>query len=429
MARNKLSARFAETVKKPGRHSDGEGLYLVISATGARKWVFRFVVAGKAYDRGLGSPDAARGGTMRIPLEEARKRATALRAKVASGLKPEAIRLQDEPEPDAPSIPTFGEVADEYITAMKSGFKNSTHVAQWESTLGTIPYTVARVPKDNKAANALYLQSLAELRAKAVDAVTTDDVLAVLKPIWKVVPETAARLRGRIAAVLDAAKAKGLRAGENPARWDGHLDSLLPKRHRLTRGHHAAMPFEELPGFLKALRASPSISGLALEMTILTAARSGEVLGALWSEMDEAKAVWIIPAIRMKGGKEHRVPLTARALEILESVRPFQCGDQVFPGRKEKSPLSIMAMTMHLRRMGQGNYTVHGFRSTFRDYAAESLPFPNEVCEMALAHAVRDRVEAAYRRGDLFEKRRKLMEAWTEYCCGADAMKEVPQDT
>jgi integrase len=238
----------------------------------------------------------------------------------------------------------------------------------------------------------------------------------VLQPVWSAIPETASRLRGRIENILDAAKAKGLMTGDNPARWRGHLKSLLPARQRLTRGHHAALPYDDLPAFMAALRARQSLAALALEFVILTASRSGEVLNARWTEFDLAKAVWTIPASRMKAGQEHRVPLSARALAILKALHQSRTGEFVFPGNRTDKPLSSMAMAMQLRRMNRANITVHGFRSTFRDWASEQTSFPHETCEHALAHRISDKAEAAYRRGDQFDKRRKLMDAWTQWC-------------
>jgi integrase len=246
-----------------------------------------------------------------------------------------------------------------------------------------------------------------------------------LKPLWNEKSETASRLRGRIERVLDAAKAQGLRSGENPARWRGHLDQLLPKRQRLTRGHHAAMSYAELPVFIINLQARQATAALALEFAILTAARSGEVLGARWDEFDLDRAVWTIPATRMKAGREHRVPLSRRALKILKAMREARDSDFVFPGQKSGKPLSVMALEMVLRRMKIDDVTVHGFRSAFRDWAAECTNFTNEVCEAALAHVIENKAEAAYRRGDLFDKRRKLMEAWAAYCATPKAGKVV----
>jgi integrase len=260
----------------------------------------------------------------------------------------------------------------------------------------------------------------APLRRLPVDQITTDDVLSVLKPLWNEKPETASRVRGRVERVLDAAKAQGLRNGENPARWRGHLDQLLPKRQRFTRGHHAAMNYADIPSFMSVLQARQATAASALEFAVLTAGRSGEVLGARWDEFDLERAVWTIPAPRMKAGREHRVPLSQRALMVVKAMHDSRDGDYVFPGQKPGRPLSVMALEMVLRRMNIDNVTVHGFRSTFRDWAAECSTFPNEVCEAALAHVIANKAEAAYRRGDLFDKRRKLMEAWSLYCSGAE---------
>jgi len=259
-----------------------------------------------------------------------------------------------------------------------------------------------------------------------VDKITTDDVLSVLKPLWNDKPETASRLRGRIERVLDAAKAKGLRSGENPARWRGHLDQLLPKRQRLTRGHHAAMPYVDVPAFIRDLRSRRGTATLALEFTILTAARSGEVLGARWQEFDLVGCTWTVPADRMKAGREHRVPLSRRALDIVKMMQEIGNGEFVFPGEKVSRPLSVTALEMVLRRMAIKTATVHGFRSSFRDWGAECTNYPNEVCEAALAHVIGNKTEAAYRRGDLFEKRRKLMDTWDVYCTTPPSGKVVP---
>jgi integrase len=243
--------------------------------------------------------------------------------------------------------------------------------------------------------------------------------------LWKRTPETAERLRGRIENVLSAAKAKGYRSGENPALWRGHLDQLLPKRQRLSRGHHAALPYAAAPAFMEDLRGRSATAARALEFTILTAARSGEVLGARWGEIDLPNKLWTVPAVRMKAGREHRVPLSARAIEIVEAMAVLGAEGFVFSGPKPGMPLSSMAMAMLLRRM-KVEITVHGFRSTFRDWASEVTSFPHEVCEIALAHTIANKAEAAYRRGDLFEKRRKLMDAWSSFCGTARTSKVVP---
>jgi integrase len=276
-----------------------------------------------------------------------------------------------------------------------NGFRNEKHKAQWKSTLATYA---------------------APLKDKPVDTIGTDDVLAVLKPIWTTKPETASRVRGRIEKVLDAAKAKGFRQGENPARWRGHLDHLLPRQSKLARRHHAAMPYERVAAFIGELRQRESVAAPALEFCILTAARTGEVLGARWSEIDLDKRVWTLPPDRMKAGREHRVPLSDRAMSILRKLQEAKSGDFVFPGQVRNKPLSNVAMDMVIRRLKPENVTVHGFRSSFRDWAGNVSSFPREIVETALAHVIGDKAEQAYRRSDALDKRRKLMEAWAAYC-------------
>ncbi len=377
---NRLNARAVATITKHGRHADGGSLYLSISPNGGRRWVFLYRWHGKPTEIGFGS-------ARDVTLARARELASQARAKLAEGINPKDAR-----RPSGGS--TFGECADRVIEAMRPSWRNRKHAAQWEMTLRDYAAPLRRLP---------------------VDKLTTDDVLSALKPLWSDKPETASRLRGRIERVLDAAKAQGLRNGENPARWRGHLDQLLPKRQRLTRGHHAAMGYADVPGFIIGLQSRQSTAALALEFAILTAARSGEVLGARWEEFDLDHAVWIVPATRMKAGREHRVPLSRRAIKIVKAMHEAS-DDFVFPGQKPGMPLSVMALEMVLRRMKIDNVTVHGFRSAFRDWAAECTNFSNEVCEAALAHVVENKAEAAYRRGDLFDKRRKLMGAWAAYC-------------
>ena len=297
-------------------------------------------------------------------------------------------------------------MADEVVAALSPGFRNQKHRAQWKSTLATYA---------------------APLRNMPVDTVSTDDVLSVLKPIWTEKPETASRVRGRIEKVLDAAKAKGFRAGENPARWRGHLDHLLPRPSKLTRGHHAAMPYEEVPAFIASLRERDALAAVALELCILTAARSGELLGMRWDEIDLQNAVWSLPAGRMKAGRPHRVPLSTRAVAILRKLEKSKRGEFVFAGHAPGKPLSNMAMDMVLRRMGV-DVTVHGFRSSFRDWAGNETPSPREVVETALAHVIGDKAEQAYRRSDALEKRRKLMEAWASYCTAAHRKGRAVQE-
>lgn len=377
----KLTVRKVETAK-PGKYSDGGNLYLIVSETGARKWVLRFTWRGRAKEMGLGSASS-------VPLADAREKAASARRKIGQGLNPIDERRRDG------GIPTFGEMADDVREALSAGFRNEKHKAQWKSTLETYA---------------------TPLRAKQVDTITTDDVLAVLKPIWTAKAETASRVRGRIEKVLDAAKAKGFRAGENPARWRGHLDHLLPKPSKLARGHHAAMPYEHVAAFIAQLRKREATSALALELCILTAARSGEILGMRWPEIDFDKKTWTVPAQRMKAGREHRVPLSTRAIAILRQLEEIKVGDFVFAGQARDKPLSNMAMEMVLRRMEVEGATVHGFRSSFRDWAGNVSSFPREVVETALAHVIGDKAEQAYRRSDALEKRRKLMDAWASYC-------------
>ena len=376
----RLTARKIETTK-PGKYSDGGNLYLIVSPTGARKWVLRFTWRGKAREMGLGTPAT-------VSLADARERAANARRMIGQGLDPINERKRTG------GVPTFGEMADQVREALSVGFRNEKHRAQWKATLATYA---------------------APLSDKPIDAILTDDVLAVLKPIWTTKSVTASRVRGRIEKVLDAAKAKGYRQGENPARWRGHLDHLLPKQSKLTRSHHAAMPYEHVAAFIGRLRESDSLAAQALELTILTAARSGEILGMGWSEVDLDKKIWTVPANRMKAGREHRVPLSERAVAILRQLADIKTGDFVYPGQRKNRRLSNMAIFMMLRRM-KANVTVHGFRSSFRDWAGNETSYPRDLIETALAHVIGDKAEQAYRRSDALEKRRKLMEAWASYC-------------
>lgn len=382
---NRLPPRAATTTTEPGRYADGGGLYLVVGAGQSRKWVFRFKWHGRLIDMGLGAASV-------VTLAKARERAAAARSLLADGVNPLEAKHADK------ATPTFGEMADRLVADLGPQWRNEKHKAQWKTTL----------EKD-----------AAKLRPVPVDKVDTTDVMAVLKPIWSVKPETASRLRGRIERVLDAAKAKDYRKGENPARWRGHLDHLLPKRQKLTRGHHAALPFADVPAFVGDLRQRDAASALALEFAIFTAARSGEVRGATWAEMDLTAKVWTVPASRMKAGREHRVPLSARAVEILNAVQPLAKGKAeaiVFPSASGK-PLSDAAFNALLIRMDRaGEFTPHGFRSSFRDWAGEVSTFSRELAEAALAHVVGDATERAYRRGDALEKRRKLMDSWARFC-------------
>lgn len=404
---NRLTARGVQTLAKPGRHSDGGGLYLIVDRRKAKdgservgkRWAFiyRRKRDGKQSELGLG-------GLASVPLAKARELAVEARAMLAEGKDPKIERAAAASELDA--VPTFGAMAEAVMVALEHGWRNDKHKAQWRSSLAT------------------YATSIQD---KPIDQITTGDVLEVLQPIWTTKAETASRVRGRIEKILDAAKAKGHRTGENPARWRGHLDHLLGKRQKLQRGHHPAMPWQDVPNFMARLRENPSLSALALEFVILTAARSGEVLrsvrdgklmGARWDEVDRSARIWTVPAERMKAGREHRVPLTERALAILAEVESVRQGEFIFSGQRGDKPLSEMALELVMRRMKAKPYTVHGFRSSFRDWAGEATGFPREVAEAALAHTTGDKVERAYRRGDALEKRRQLMQAWASFCDG-----------
>jgi integrase len=391
---NRLGTKEAKKLHTPGRHPDGGGLYLSIGEDGRRRWVFMYVRRGRRVELGLGSGRD-------LSLAAARTKATAMREALQDGKDPKSLRAQEE------EIQTFGDFADDYVEAMRPSWRNDKHAAQWTMTLET------------------YAKPIRNLR---VDEITTQDILDILQPLWNRVPETAQRLRGRIENILDAAKARGQRSGENPARWRGHLNQLLPKRQRFTRGHHTALPYNEVPNFLAELRERTAVAASALEFAILTACRTSEVLNATWNEIDLERKVWTISAIRMKAAREYRVPLSSRCREILKAMQKKGTEGYIFPGPKPETPLSPMAMTMLLRRMNS-EITVHGFRSSFRDWASEATGFPHEVCEMALAHTIANKSEAAYRRGDLFEKRRKLMEAWAGYCAMPRTAKIIPLRT
>jgi integrase len=389
-ALHKLKARTVETLKEPGRHSDGGGLYLVVdkpgpapeSRPGGKRWVFLFRRQGKLKEMGLGGLSETNG------LAVARAKAAEARKVIEDGGDPIALRRSER------AVPTFGKLADTLIADLSAGWKNPKHKDQWVMTLE------------------VYAKPL---REKPVNEITTEDVLAVLKPIWTTKQETAARFRGRIERVLDAAKAKGHREGENPARWKGHLERLLPKQSKLTRGHHAAMPYENVPAFAARLREGNRLGSIVLEFTILTAVRTTEALEAVWSEIDLDAKVWTIPPARMKAGREHRVPLSDRAVAILQQMAKARINEFVFPGIRKGRPMSNMTMDKVMRDMAP-DFTVHGFRSSFRDWCAEETSAPREIAEAALSHAVGDQTERAYRRGDALEKRRTLMDAWATYC-------------
>lgn len=384
----RLSARRVATAP-PGRHEDGDGLRLVVSPSGAKRWVFRFSRHGRRREMGLGSyPE--------IGLGDARE----LRAEAALSIRAGRDPIDDREEERRARAAgrTFGEVSDAFLSVKEAEWRNVKHRDQWRQSLSV---------------------HAAPLRPRIVAEISTSDVLAILQPIVSRAPETASRVRGRVEAVLDYATAHGLRAGDNPARWRGHLEHLLPKRQRLAQGHHAALPYEAVPAFLARLRGIETIAARALEFAILTAARSGEVYGARWDEIDVDATLWTIPPSRMKSGRVHRVPLSPPALAIVETMRPFRTSEFVFPGQKYGKPLSHIAMGKVIDRLGVAGATPHGFRSAFRDWAGDMTAYPREVAEAALAHTIGDAAEQAYRRGDALEKRRALMNDWALYCSGA----------
>jgi integrase len=378
----RLTARGVATAKA-GTHGDGQGLYLVVSPTGARKWLFRFTFGGTIRQLGLGSAGA-------VSLAEARDLRDAARKLVAQGVNPiEARRAV------AVKAVTFGEVADAWFASKKSEFRNEKYKGMVKRALEV---------------------TAAPLRPLPVADIGVEDVLRTLKPVWVATPETGKRLREKIETILDAAAAKGLRTGENPARWKGHLEHLLPRRPKVEKRHHAAMDYRAVPAFMEGLRADGNVAAGALEFAILTAARSGEVYGALWSEVDLDKKVWSIPASRMKAGRAHRAPLSDRAAEILQEMAKARTCDFVFPSPRGNRPLSHVAMAKVLARLGATGATPHGFRSSFRDWAGHETSFPREIAEQALAHRLGDAAELAYKRGDFLEKRRALMSAWASFC-------------
>lgn len=389
---NRLTAARARKLRTPAYYADGGCLYLGVAPGGSKGWIFRFTNLGRTRDAGLGSYPT-------VSLAKAREEAERYRRFVAAGIDPiEARRKEREAELLASSkAMTFEQRAKAFIAAHESSWKNEKHKYQWRAAFATYCYPI--------------------IGPLPVGSIDTALVMKVLDPIWSRKPETASRVRQRIERVLSWAKVRGYREGENPAQWRGRLDQLLPAKGKVRRVRHlAALPFCEIARFTAVLREDTSISARGLEFTILTAARTGEALGATWVEIDFSERMWVIPAARMKGRREHRVPLSGRAMAILRELSKIRRSEFVFPGAKQGRPLSQMAMLMLLRRMGYPHITVHGFRSSFRDWTAECTKFPREVAEMALAHAVSDAVEAAYRRGDMLERRRNLMEAWAKYC-------------
>jgi integrase len=396
-----LTSLQVNAARAQGYYGDGSGLYLQVSKYGTRSWVFRFTLGGKSREMGLGSLNT-------FTLKEARERARECRQLLAEGVDPIEARQKkrDQIRVAAAKRITFEKAAERYIATHATSWRNGKHRAQWKATLRTYAFPVmGKLP---------------------VDAIDLPHILRVLEPIWTTKTETASRLRGRMERILAWATVRKYRRGENPARWSGHLDEILPSKHRLRQTrHHPAMPFTKLPDFMAELRHARSISARALEFTILTAARTAEVIGAKWPEIDREAQVWNVPGERMKSHRPHRVPLSTRAVEILQNLpREGDADSFIFAGSREKA-LSNMAMLELLRGMRGNNFTVHGFRSSFSDWARERTAYPRDVVEMALAHIVKDKSEAAYWRGDALEKRLRLMEEWARYCLVPEANGEV----
>jgi integrase len=391
--RKPLSSASVAKLKRPGHYAVGDGCYLQIAAGGTRSWVLRFTLNGRSRYMGLGPYSL-------VSLAEARARARDARRLLLDKIDPiEARRAAHRQRLlEMARGKAFRECAEAYIAAHEAGWRDPRSHRQWVQSLTTYVYP-----------------HLGDLSVAAID---TGLVVSVLEPIWKTKPETATRVRGRIESVLDWAKVRGLRDGENPARWRGHLDHLLPARSKVQRvKHFAALPYAELPALMAKLRDRQAVSAAALEFLILAAARTNEVLGARWDEIDSD--VWTVPAERMKGGREHRVPLSAPAVAILRRRRALAQNDLVFPSRRPDRPLHNTTTLRLMRAFGIEEATPHGFRSSFRDWIGEKTSFPHEVAEMALAHAIQSKVEAAYRRGDLFERRREMMDRWGDFCVGA----------
>jgi integrase len=376
-----LSVVGIRALKKPGRYADGNGLYLKVAPSGAKRWELRTVVKGKRCDIGLG-------GLKVVTLAEAREQARKYRAIARDDGDPLAEKRHARRV-----VPTFRQAAETVHKAHAKAWKNAKHCEQWINTLKAYAYPA--------------------FGDRRVDQIDTPEILKALSPIWLTRQETARRVRQRIGTVLDWAKAAGHRTGNNPV---AEISKALPRQSEL-KGHHAALPYIEVPAFIDKARGEgePTIANLAFEFLVLTAARTNEVLDAKWSELDLEQAAWTVPANRMKAGREHRVPLAPRCLELLALAKVLSANSEfIFPGRSNDKPMSNMVLLMTMRRM-KSAYTVHGFRSAFRDWASERTNFAREICESALAHIVKDKTEAAYRRGDLFDKRRELMATWAAF--------------
>ena len=387
-ATNKLSATAIAKRSKAGRMGDGGGLALHIDQRGNKAWRFRYTrPSGGVTEIGLGSYPA-------VSLGEARKLGAEHRAHIAAGRDPKTERDRQS----ANQIPTFADALEQFLALNESEWRNAKHRQQWRNSLH---------------------QHATCLLQRQVDNIALEDVLSVLRPIWGKKAETASRVRGRIERILAFSIVRGWRTGPNPATWRGNLDAVLPKPSKLVRGHHAALPWREMPDLMGKLRECEGVGALALRFIILTAARTGEALGATWAEIDTENAVWTVPADRMKAGRQHRVPLCGEAVDVLEALQGAGAGEIIFPGQNRHRPLSGMAPTMQLRRLEMGHVTVHGMRSSFRDWCGDATGFPREVAEGCLAHNVGNAVERAYRRGDALDQRRALLNAWGAFCAGS----------
>jgi integrase len=392
----------------PGRYGDGAGLYLLVRSREAKFWLFRYTRNGKMREMGLGPAT----GRAAVKLAAARAKARELHAAVREGRDPLAERETEKANAKADAAKvhagamTFRQVADRYIAAHEAGWRNARHRQQWRNTL-----------------DAYVLPAIGDLPVGAVD---TGAVVKILEPLWRDKTETASRVRGRIESILDYAKARGWREGENAARWRGHLDQLLPRRAKVQRvEHHAAVPWREVGAFVRRLRQNSGISARCLEFLVLTACRSGEARGARWSEIDFAHVLWTIPAGRIKAGREHRVPLSEPAMAVLREMAQLGSGGFVFPGQRDGATLSDRSLGRMMEAAGGDGATVHGMRSTFRNWCAEATNYPRELAEAALAHALHDKVEAAYQRGDLLERRRRLMMEWATFLARPLVASEV----
>jgi integrase len=391
----KLTVDAVKKETREGLHADGKGLYLKVQVDGSKSWIYRYQINGHRRSMGLG-------GFPGLSLASARKARDIQRLQVSAGVDPlQTKRLRKEEavashKRSKAQLMTFQRCSEDYINQQAASWKSRKHEAQWTNTLATYANPViGRLP---------------------VEEIETAHLLEILKPIWLQKTETATRVRNRIELVLDYAAAMQYRSGENPARWRGNLAHLLPKPSKVREiKHHPALPYSELPEFMSALLNAKGLAARALTLTILCATRTSETLNAEWSEINMETKVWTIPKERMKQNKTHRVPLSNQAITLLEDLKSTGRSNFVFPGSKRGKPLSNMAMTICLSRMGRGDITVHGFRSTFRDWVAEKTNYPQRVAETALAHRLKDGAEAAYQRGDLLEKRKQMMDAWAQY--------------